>query len=426
MLLIKIPKFFGIDGSGMLSTGRLVRLTQAERYIRSGRPIFLDAKGTMPFPLYFDRNDMIVHKIIVAHGAKEACESFSDANVDGSLGISYSDRDVGLPFAFMVDVDKANPVHIFDSHNLPIIFGELDTVTDFAAYLAAKEQAIAKFDMLSYCGEEDLLAHYFLNFDKKERRHFIGPTDPTINGVMIGEGEWRDFSKSDLYKNTKQAANVSYIWDEVIQRTCQNLIDGKLMGNADLLQGRSAIYEMAKEPRFFRRALGEQIVRAINAFPNNSGRLTRNLSFFPSYQRGNGYVFLQLKADAAVRAEPDYREKRQAMLEIACGAAKNKMPDLKNVIGIALDAPKFFSDTSEDFILMPCEMWPEKMHKHYEEANEHFQFFRSPTLKQRRCTVTEFLPPRRESTGSAGKLGRNEPCPCGSGKKHKKCHGAKM
>jgi uncharacterized protein YecA (UPF0149 family) len=25
---------------------------------------------------------------------------------------------------------------------------------------------------------------------------------------------------------------------------------------------------------------------------------------------------------------------------------------------------------------------------------------------------------------SRGKIGRNEPCPCGSGKKYKKCHGA--
>ena len=29
-------------------------------------------------------------------------------------------------------------------------------------------------------------------------------------------------------------------------------------------------------------------------------------------------------------------------------------------------------------------------------------------------------PVRRE----AGKVGRNDPCPCGSGKKYKKCHGA--
>ncbi|MHC5020646.1 MAG: SEC-C metal-binding domain-containing protein, partial [Planctomycetota bacterium] len=31
------------------------------------------------------------------------------------------------------------------------------------------------------------------------------------------------------------------------------------------------------------------------------------------------------------------------------------------------------------------------------------------------------LPP--EPTGPAPKIGRNDPCPCGSGKKYKKCHG---
>jgi uncharacterized protein YecA (UPF0149 family) len=31
--------------------------------------------------------------------------------------------------------------------------------------------------------------------------------------------------------------------------------------------------------------------------------------------------------------------------------------------------------------------------------------------------------PAVERATSAGKVGRNEPCPCGSGKKHKKCCG---
>ena len=34
----------------------------------------------------------------------------------------------------------------------------------------------------------------------------------------------------------------------------------------------------------------------------------------------------------------------------------------------------------------------------------------------------EARPHRRESP----KLGRNDPCPCGSGKKYKKCHGAQV
>ena len=130
----------------------------AEGYIRSGRPIFFDAKRTTPFPLNIDREHMVVYKVIIAHGAKEACEKSSDENAYGSLGISYGDGSGELPFPFMIDIDRKAPVHVFDSHNLPIIFGELDTITDFGAYLDAKREAIEKFEILSYCGEEDLLA----------------------------------------------------------------------------------------------------------------------------------------------------------------------------------------------------------------------------------------------------------------------------
>jgi uncharacterized protein YecA (UPF0149 family) len=36
-------------------------------------------------------------------------------------------------------------------------------------------------------------------------------------------------------------------------------------------------------------------------------------------------------------------------------------------------------------------------------------------------------PQRPQSSASnAAKVGRNDPCPCGSGKKYKKCHGAQV
>lgn len=397
----------------------------AERYIRSGRPIFLDGKGTAPFPLTIDANKMIVHKIIVAHGAKEACEKASDANVYGSLAITYSENDGGSPHPFFIEIDKRNPIHIFDSHNLPIILNELDTVFDFAMYLDAKLEAVAALDSLNYCGEEDLLAHYYLNFDGATKQHFIGTKDSTINNVMIGEGEWHDFIETETYKHTKYANRVSYMWDKLIQKTCQNALNGTLMGNSDLMRGPSAIFEMAKEPRFFRRTLSERIFQSIESFPDTSGRLVRNVSYIPSFYEDKAYVFLQLKVDAAMRAEPDYREKRQTILEIACGAAKNKFPNLKAVIGIAIDAPKFVKENAEDFILMPCETWTDEMRAHYEAANDGWDFFRSPTLKEQHGKVTEFLSAHTRAQPQAirVKTGRNDPCPCGSGKKFKKCCG---
>ena len=126
----------------------------AERYIKSQRGIFLNKDLIAPFPIDIDRKKMVVHKIIIAHGAKEACENFSDDNVYGSLGILYGNSVAQLPFPFMIHIDKENPVHVFDSHNLPIIFSELDTFFDFSSYLDAKIDAIKSLDALIYCGEE--------------------------------------------------------------------------------------------------------------------------------------------------------------------------------------------------------------------------------------------------------------------------------
>src|SRR5690606_33182336 len=95
----------------------------AERYIRSGRGIFLDARRTVPFPLEIMKG-AVIHKIVVAHGAKDACKRSSDQNIYGSLAVTYRDADSeGEPWPFHVVLDRRDPVHLFDSHNLPIVLG---------------------------------------------------------------------------------------------------------------------------------------------------------------------------------------------------------------------------------------------------------------------------------------------------------------
>ena len=63
----------------------------AERYLRSGRKIYLDAKKTRELPIPLKLEDVTIHKIIVAHGATEACKNFSESNIHGSLAISYGE-----------------------------------------------------------------------------------------------------------------------------------------------------------------------------------------------------------------------------------------------------------------------------------------------------------------------------------------------
>lgn len=397
----------------------------AERYIRNNQPIFLDGKCEQPFPFDFDRKNVAIHKIIVAHGAKEACERASPQNIYGSLAITYGDRIGGPTPMFHIEISKQNPVHILDSHNMPIVLSELDTVNDLATYLHEKVRAASALDYLIYCGEEDLLGHYLLNYDDTTKRHIIGsPTKENVNGVMIGEGEWCAFSQSEVYKNTKEADRISYFWDELIQRTCQNSLDGTLGGNSDILRGESAIYEMVKEPRFMRRGLSEKMLTAVEQFPD-IGPFARKVTYLPSFEKNVAYVLLQLRIPEPLRSAPNFREKQRAILEIACAAAKNKFPHLIKVIGIGIEAPKFSDGTnSEDFILMPCETWSTEQQNYYRDLNKDWNFFETPDLKQHIDRVTQFIQPPLTSKRTTGmKVGRNCSCPCGSGKKYKKCCG---
>jgi hypothetical protein len=367
----------------------------AERYIRSQRPLFLDTELKTKLPIKFNPETVQVHKILIANGAREACKSISDSNLNGSLGISYHNimnEAKGFSFPFTIYVDRENPVHVFDSHNLPILLSELDTFYDFKNYIVEKEKAIKKYVFLAYCGEEDLLAHYFINYDEKHKHHYIGTRENNVNGIMIGEGQWNDFILTPAYQSKKAADKVSYLWDRLLQKTCTNALAGRLGGNSDVFAGKSAINEMAKEPRFMRRALSENMINAINNFPENINPIIRNISYMPSYYENKAYIFLQLKVALDKKHITDYREVRQFMLEIACGAAKNKFPNLEMIIGIAVEPPKIYKRLSEDFILMDCRDWTKKKEDYYKTENDldGMRFFMTSNLIMTKKHTKEF------------------------------------
>jgi hypothetical protein len=220
--------------------------------LRNRDQIYLDAACTIPLPVKLPGSSVEVHTIIVAHGASEACKKYSDNNVSGSLGIFYcNDKDAVPPsIPFVVQLDRLEPVHLFGSHTIDIMLGELDTFYDFTSYIMAKEAAIAKIESLAYAGEEDLLAHYYLNSDEEKKENFIGPLDHIYDFVMIGEGEWIAFIASEPYKRKKEADKDSYLWDELLQRTAQNALDGALLGDGGVFTSQSAIFEMAKTPLY--------------------------------------------------------------------------------------------------------------------------------------------------------------------------------
>lgn len=363
----------------------------ADRYIRSGRSIYLDSKKSQPFPIPIDPSNARLHKIVVAHGIRDACKHSSPINVSGSLAISYGPKDaVGVEQPFFVEVDRENPIHVLDTDNLEIALNELDTIFDFTAYLDAKLEAIQRHQIFTYCGEEDVIAHYFLNFDDKRKRHMIG-TFEDVDSVHIGEGEWADFEKSKPYAMRKEANKSSYFWDRLLQITSHNALEGTLEGNSEPFSGKSALHFMAKEPRFWRRGLSDHILKSIRNFPENDEPLVRSVSLMPSFFEGTRYVFLQLKAVDLSSSWEEYREKRSAILEIACGAAKLKWPDLQRVVGIAIDAPKYaVENNSEDMLLMEFSDWTAERCAHYAEANKVLRFFSTPQIQMTKQTVSEF------------------------------------
>lgn len=59
-----------------------------------------------------------------------------------------------------------------------------------------------------------------------------------------------------------------------------------------------------------------------------------------------------------------------------------------------------------------------------DDLEEAFQRRKRRELEQARMAGAGEREPVQRVVRSGAKVGRNDPCPCGSGKKYKKCHGA--
>jgi hypothetical protein len=176
----------------------------------------------------------------------------------------------------------------------------------------------------------------------------------------------------------------------LLQYTCDNILLGKTTGNANAFIGQSAIHEMAKEPRFMRRALSQRMIESIDRFPDNAVGIVRNVSLMPSFDKNKAYVFLQLKADNIEDYENKYRPFRNKLLSIACGVIKNKYSNFTKIVGIAIDSPKYSRRNSEDFLLLNCSEWTNQDREEYERLNKDLKFFCLEDTKIERRSVLEF------------------------------------
>ena len=289
---------------------------------------------------------------------------------------------------------KKDPIHVLDSVNVELVLGELDTFFDFTSYVTEKENAIRRYDFLTYCGEEDLLAHYFFNYDPDGKRYRIGEHPLKYQGIAIEEGEWKNFAASERYRKRKEANRNSYFWDWLLQKTYRNALKGTLIGDVDLGKERNALNEMAKEPRLMRRTLSGRMLKAIENF-SEIGDVPMHLTFVSSVYPDKGYVFLQVKRPRGENYQ-NYREDRKQRLVVACAAARNKFSHLNTVVGIAMDPPKFteLGEITEDFALLDCSCWTEEERAFCEMKNKDTKFFKTSGMRETRLHAEDFPQPR--------------------------------
>jgi preprotein translocase subunit SecA len=104
-----------------------------------------------------------------------------------------------------------------------------------------------------------------------------------------------------------------------------------------------------------------------------------------------------------------------------CYITKLVCPDALDIVGLATETGINTEPRSEDALNLDTRYWTEEMEAQARAAQEKSGLLTNLTMF--RDKVSEFPVPRADDVVLPGQNPRNKPCPCGSGKKYKRCHG---
>jgi len=252
-------------------------------------------------------------------------------------------------------------VHVFDEISLGIIMDELDTITDFVGYLEAKEGLFATKTALALPGgEEDLLAIYLHN----------GRSFPHAGSgiVVVDEGSWYDFSKKPEYLRKKKEDEISYGWDRLIEKLCEDFYSNDLEVGGSLDEMEAAFREMARETRFNRRFLSKNFIDLVT-----TGKAKKIRSRKLQSPSGVVYVF-------SIYPRDEDRQYRRADLANRCFVARGITSGCKMVIGIATEAYEGKPGFSLDVIYLHKPDWSEEDRILCEKMQRELNYFVTPII----------------------------------------------
>lgn len=308
-------------------------------------------------------------------------------------------------------------VHVFDDTTLDVIMATLDTTPDFLTYLREKERFL-RSQAVVVAGEENLLAYYLGHVDEAGQHAFVVEGSPDL--VAIDESWWPHFVKSPERKAQIQHDRVSYAWDRLIEKFATHALDGTQHFATDppFESSEKILRFMAAESRLRRRYLAQMIVEALEQTETHLRRLRVATSEDPSEPM---YVFLLVPW----RHDRPYEENRlvrRNFLEASIRVAKFKFRDAVDVVGIATESGLDNEGRSEDALYFDAREWTEEDDRHAQELQGKLGILTAPQMMM--TSVTEYPLDSSHTFGQAiPKNPRNKPCPCGSGKKFKRCHG---
>ncbi len=381
----------------------------AERWI-SQHPdlIFLDPACERKLPIALPPPaDRIIHRVVVAQGAAESCRRYFGSG-RGSLHIKphikgkahFDSRDGREVEPFCVgDVDPQGPfVHVLDEASLDIVMRELDTITDFTAYLQKKEAFIRAGRLVKVEGEENLIAYYAVRINEQGDHDFTHPRSiawPEGEAINIDSGGYDAFARDPQYIAKKKAERDSYVWDRLIEVFTKPLLDGTslvpLGQTFNLQRSELGVRHMALVSRFGRRSHGKAILgafqkgRKIDRF----FRMMIDRSDKPGSDSGFFMLILNYLDWMEKWGYDDFRRKRAYLAEVYAQAILAQFPTLKRVVGIAMEAPGRDKGGSEEMLYCEQQEWSHDERAELAHECERLSIF-TPNMKETTFSVPEF------------------------------------
>jgi hypothetical protein len=395
----------------------------AQRWIHQfPNRLFLDRKCKVPFPIALpDPNQAVFHRIVVAHNGARRCREMMGGS--GSLmlnNVSVGNAHFDLPFTIgQIDPEKGF-VHVFDDTTLDIVMSTLDTISDFIAYLAKKEQFLTGERMVSAAGEEELLAVYFRKLNSSGEHDFVIKGD--YDGLAFTEGFWKHFVSSPERRAQVEQDRISYSWDALIEKfVFHAMTDTQYSSNQKPLNEQEIMFRlMAREPRTRRRLLAtslhEVLERSVQSQRPWDARVMA-----PSHLGDSYYVFLCV-SHLSDMSDEEYRNIRLNLLSEYCQVVKLKWPDATKIVGIATESG-LDEQRSEDLIYLDAADWNAEAEAQARENQSRLGLLKEMKLNMSR--VHEYPVDHRGKARNTT-LSRNSSCGCGSGKRFKRCCGKEL